>query len=722
MAVYQQDNVNLVFEGEPQQVSAARVTQAFFDVLGIQPASGRTFAAGEDRQGAEPVAVLGYGLWERSFGADPTVVGRVVEMDGEQRRIVGVMPEGFAFPSDVELWRPISIDDTDPDHGSFGLLGIGRMAGGSTVDEVNREMDALVVRFAATQDDLSPQVIEQAGIRADAKPLKELFVADLAQALWVVLGTVGFVLLIACANVANLFLVRAEARQREQALRAALGATRADMVRYYLTESVALGVGGGALGLGLAAIAIPLLLGVAPEGMPRMDEVGIDRSVLMYTAAISVLSGLLFGLFPVLSYARRDLSASLKEGGRAATAGRARHRTRGALVVSQVALALVLLVASGLMARSFAAMRSVDPGFDAQGRLVFGLSLPSAEYPDRATARTFYAELREQLAAVPGVEEVGFTFGLPLTGSRNASSLEPEDRPRPEGDLGPLVNLVFAGPGYLSAMGIELVEGRELTDEDAADRFRGVVVSERLAREFWPGEGSVLGRRIRGQGDGAEGWEVVGVARDTRFESLSADPSMMAYLPLVYGDSEAETVVRSVSVVLWVSGDPLDFLSAARERLRAVDPRLPAVDPRALESVVREASASTSFTLVVLGIAAAIALLLGAVGIYGVISYVVSQRTQEIGVRMALGAPRGLVMRGVIGQGMALTAVGVVLGLVGAWVASRSLAALLYGVSADDPITYVATAVVLTCVALAASALPAWRAAKVDPLQALRSD
>ena len=723
MAVYNRDNVNLMVGGEPERVPNARVTEGFFDVLGVRPALGRAFQPGEDRIGAEPLAVLGHGLWQRSFGGDPSVIGRVVEMDGVRRRIVGVMPAGFEFPEGTEMWTPVDIDPADADAGSLSMPGIARMAGGETIESVNREMDQLLLRFSDEHaDDFPRELLAQAGMRADAKPLKELFVEDLAQALWVVLGTVGFVLLIACANVANLFLVRAEGRQREQAVRTALGATRSDMVRYYLTESVTLGVGAGLVGLGIAALGVPALLGVAPADMPRVAEVGIDGSVLAFTAAISIVSGLLFGLFPVIGYARRDLSGALKEGGRSSTSGSRRHRTRGALVVTQVALALVLLVGSGLMVRSFAAMRSIDPGFDAANRLVFRVSLPSAEYPDAERSRVFHRSLRDRLAAIPGVSAAALASSVPLGGTKNVSALMPSDRPTEEGQLGPLVDMQWVDAGYFDALGIELVEGRPLGSDDAADGIRAVVVSESLARTFWPGEPSVLGRFIRGQGHGPGEWEVVGVARDVRFETLDEPTQMHAYFPLVYGSAEEPVAGRALTAVLRVGDDPLSFVSAAREALREVDPRLPMVEPRTMASLVGDASASTSFTMVLLGIAAAIALLLGAVGIYGVISYVVSQRTQEIGVRMALGAPAGLVVRGVVGQGMALAGIGVGIGMVAAWAASRLLASLLYGVSAHDPVTYFATAAALTSVALIASWLPARRASRIDPVQALRAD
>jgi len=720
-AVFSDDNVNLVTGDEPQRIQGAVVTREFFDVLAVPPLLGRGFVQGDDLEGAEPVAVLGYGLWQQTFGGDRNVVGTVVEMDGVQRRVVGVMPEGFAFPNETALWIPRSIDPANAEIGSFGLLGIGRLAPGATVEGANAEMQELLLRFAdAHPEEITREMMAQIDFHSDLKSLKDLYVSDVRQALWVLLGTVGFVLLIACANVANLFLVRAEGRQRELALRTALGASRADIVRFYLTESLTLALGGGLLGLGLAALGVQGLLRLAPAGLPRAPEIGMDGSVLLFTLAISVASGVVFGLFPVMGYARPDISGALKEGGRATTAGKERHRARSFLVVAQVALALVLLVGSGLMARSFLAMRSVDIGFQPDNRLVFRASLPSAEYPDAASVKEFHRALRERMAAVPGVLGAAQTSAVPLEDTKSASPMEPEDRPFGENEIGPLVNIRQVTPGYFDAMGIDLLEGRDLTEENGADGVRAVVISATLARQFWPGE-SAVGRRIRYQ-DADEAWEVVGVASDVKFEKVTDDPAPLAYFPMINGTSEKPVPTRQIAVVLHVGSDPMAFVSAARQALKDVDPRLPMVNPRTMDAVVHDAMASTSFTVLLLGIAAGIALLLGTVGIYGVISYVVSRRTQEIGVRMALGAPASVVLREVVGQGMALAGIGVAVGLVGAWAVSRVLTSLLFGVSPTDPLTYLGTAATLALVALAASWIPARRAALVDPVEALRAE
>jgi predicted permease len=695
-AVFSDESINLITDGEPQQLTASQVTQEYFNVLGVHPFLGRAFVEGEDRPGAEPVVIIGYPLWEQTFGRDRSVVGSVVELDGVRRRVVGVMPQDFVL-SDEDLWVPMEIDASAPDAGSLGLIGAARLAEGSTMEAANAEMQDLLVRFAeAYPDELGPEIMEQAGLAADVKPLKDVFVQDVRQALWVLLGTVGFVLLIACANVANLFLVRAEARQREQAMRTALGASRADVMRQYLTESVTLAVGGGLLGLGMAAFGLRGLLALAPADLPAVLAIGIDGSVLVFTAAISVAAGIAFGLFPVFRYGRPDLSNALKDGGRSSTAGRERHRARSGLAVAQVALALMLLVGSGLMLRSFVALRNVHPGFDPAGLMTFRFGLPGAEYPEAGRVLDFHRQLSDELAAMPGVQGVGMISGLPLTDAKSAGPMEPLDRPFPEGELGPLVERRSITPGYLEAMRTPIIEGRPPEWNDQANQFRGIVISD--------------------------SWEIVGVAGDVRFDDVQDEPLALAYLPLLSGTPEDPGPSLSMDVVVRVAGDPLDAIASARSALRAVDPRLPMINPRTVEAVVEQSMASTSFTVLLLAIAAGIALLLGTVGIYGVSSYIVSRRTQEIGLRMALGAPADLVLRSVMGQGMTLAGIGLAVGLLGAWGLSRVLASLLYGVSATDPLTFGGTAVLLGVVALTATWVPARRAARVDPVEALRSE
>jgi len=719
-AVFDQRRMNLIIDGEPQRLDANRVTQQYFDVVGIPPLVGRTFAVGEDRPGSEPVVVIGYGLWERAYGKDPGVVGRLLDVDGIQRRVIGVMPDRARF-GEEELWTPLVIDPAQANEGSLGLIGVARLANGVSVAAANVEMHELLLRFSqAHPDDFGPEVLEQAQLDADVKPLKDLFVESTRQILWVLLGTVGFVLLIACANVANLFLVRAEGRQREQAVRTAMGASRRDVIRQYLTESIALAALAGVAGLGLAHFGVRGLLAMAPTELPNVLEIGIDGSVLAFTAAISLGAGVLFGVFPVFAFARRDLSGTLRDGSRSATVGRERHRVRSGLVVAQVALALVLLVGSGLTARSFLALRSVDLGFEPEHRLTFAIGLSDVAYPDVESVESFYRRLGDRIAADPRVDGVGIIDGLPLSGAKSAGPMEPEDDPFEEGQLGPIVEHRRVTPGYFAAMGIKIVDGRAPEWTDRMDQGAGVVIGKTLADAFWPGA-SAVGRRVRSQGDDFS-WEVVGVAQDVRFDKVNQEPLPIIYYPVFDAGPGSSAAARTVDVVMHTVGDPLAAIDGAREALRGLDPRMPMVNPRTVQDVVQTSMAATSFTVLLLGIAAGIALLLGTVGIYGVISYVVSRRTAEIGVRIALGAPAATVLRSVVGQGLRLTGLGVAIGLLGAFGLSRVLASLLYGVTATDPTTFTGTALVLVGVATLATWLPARRASRVDPVEALKAE
>lgn len=719
-AVFTDTNVNLIGDGDPQRLSVMYATAEYFDVLGRQPLLGRAFTEGDDVDGAEPVVVLSEGLWDRSFGRDPAIVGQLVDMDGVMRRVVGVMPEGISVFSE-EAWLAMQIDRTSPDAGSFGLIGAARLAEGATIEQADAEMHDLLTRFAQQNPDDFPEgALEQAGMDSDVKPLKEVFVEDLRPVLWVLLGTVGIVLLVACANVANLFLVRAEGRMREQAVRTAMGASRADMVRQYLTESVILAIGAGLLGLLIGSSGVRGLLLMVPADLPQALDIGVDGSVLAFTAVISIASGLLFGVIPTLGYGRSDLSLALKDGNRSSTGGRERLRARSVLVIAQVALALVLLVGSGLMIRSFSALQNVDPGFETDGLLTFQIGLPSNEYDTPERTMDFHRQLEERLAAIPGAQLVGAISGLPLTDTKSASPMEPTDRPVAEGELAPLVEHRQVTPGYFAAMSIPIVAGRGLEWSDQATAYRGVVVSERLAASLWPDQ-SAVGRQLRRQGD-EDSWEVVGVAGDVRFDGIEDDPLPLLYEPIVRGTAESPMLATAMDIVVKVDGEPLASVQAAREAVRAIDPRLPIILPRTVESIVSDSMQSTSFTVLLLGIAAGIALLLGTVGIYGVISYVVSRRTAEIGVRMALGAPASLVLRNVVGQGAVLIGIGLAVGLAGAWAISRTLASLLYGVTATDPVTFAGTAALLAGVSLLATYLPARKAARVDPIEALKAE
>ena len=724
IGIYQATVANFVGEGgEAERVDGMLVTPSYFDVLRVPPALGRTLLASDAEPDAPPVVVLSHGLWSSMFGRAPDVVGRTVLMDGVTREVIGVMPARFVPDDQTRLWIPFPIDPTTAPLAAFSPSAVARLVPGATVATAGSELESLIGRLEDLRPDAGPVLgfLREVQLTAVVQPYKDALVGDVGRTLWTLLGMVGFVLLIACANVANLLLVRADGRQRELALRRAIGAGRWQVIRPFLAESLALALVGGALGVAIAALAVRMTLALAPADIPRMAEVGVDLRVLAFTGVVSLVAALAFGLVPALRSARSDLSDQLKDGGgRGGTTGRERHRARNTLVVAQVALALVLLVGSGLMIRSLVALLAVDPGFDADGVLTVRLSVPPGEIEAQAGVADFYRQLQDRLRAQAGVEAVGAIGSAPLTGQLSFFAQEIEDHPTPPDAIPPLAFGNFADPGYFEAMGIDVVEGRALAPGDAADAFRGVVVSRAFADRWWPG-GSALGRRLRPAGQ-PEWWEIVGVVENVRSRSLEEDPEEQIYYPTTVGVAAQPGAVRSRDVIVRVRGDAAAFLPVLRREVRDLNARIPLANPRTMTEVVAQSASRTSFTMVVLSAASFVALLLGMVGIYGVVSYVVSQRTREIGVRMALGAPRKSVRRMVVRQGMALAGIGVAIGLIGAFAGSRVLETLLYGVSATDLATYATVATVLAAVAFLASWIPARRAAGVDPAVALRND
>lgn len=723
IALYGPAAPNLVTEGLAERVTAQMVTPSFFDVLGVEAAQGRTFTEEEGAPGADQVVILSDGLWRDTFGADPSIIGRTLDLNGTSREIIGVMPPDFGHPSrEARLWIPMVVNPANAPLAAFGASGVARLAPDATADGVLVELTGLIGRLRELfPDSGAPAFLEEVELRAVVTPLKEAMVGDVGSTLWILLGTVGFVLLIACANVANLLLVRAEGRQRELALRVAIGASRADVLRASMSESFVLAIVGGLLGVGVAAAAVRASMDFLPSTLPRAAEIGVDLRVLTFTAAISIGCAVLFGLVPLLR-SGRDLVGQLRDGAmHGATSGRARHGVRNTLVVVQMALALVLLVGSGLMFRSFQALRRVDPGFDAERVLTASFNIPPGEIPGWAETAAFYRQLGDALRAQAGVEAVGFAAVLPLTGMAAFFTIELEDHPRAEGELPVLASHNQVEPGFFQAMGIDLLDGRLLEAGDGAEGTRSVVVSESFARQWWP-DGSPLGRRIRtGQPD--EDWfQIVGVVADVKYESLEAEPEAMVYWPTTLGSAAAPQPTRAMQVVVKASADPLAPLPVVRREAEALNARIPLSSPRTLEDIVAEATSRTSFTMALLGAASGIALLLGLVGIYGVVSYIVSQRTREIGVRLALGATAPAVRGMVVRHGLVLAGVGALTGLVAAAALSRVISSLLYGVSPTDPLTYGAVAAALVVVSLAATWIPAARAAGVDPAKALRAE
>ena len=727
LGIYWEGSATLTGGEAPERVGAAGLTASALTVLRVPPILGRSFQEADERPGAERVALLSHGLWRRRFDGDPQAIGRTLRVDGETRRVVGVMPEGFRFPSaEAELWLPMTLDLARLEAGNFNYAAVARMRPGVPPARAARELSALVWRIPEEFPDarIDRGMIESAKLAVLVDPLREMVVGDVARILWVLLGSVGCILLIACANVANLFLVRAESRQREVAVRNALGATRGAVARLFLGESLALSVFGGILGLALAAAGVRLLVSLRPQGIPRLEEIGVDAVVLAFTLLLSLLAGLLTGGLAALRYGAPELAPALKEGGRGDTSGRARHRARNALVTAQMALALVLLVGCGLMVKSFWRLRAVDPGFDPRGVLTLHLDLPETEYRDSFANARFVRQLLEKVRAVPGVVSAGTITHLPLGGGNSNSGYSFADFPLPPGQVPPILGTRFASPGYFETMGIRRIEGRLFDRIDPTRRSQEVVVSEALARRFWPGQ-SALGRRLtQGLAEDGRWFTIIGVVGSTRDIGLKEKPYETVYFPLLRlepGDDDGdEWVPRNFTLVIKGRVDPAALAAPVRRAIWSLDPNLPLAQMRPMEEVVERSMARTSFTMLLLVIAAAVALLLGTVGIYGVNSYVVSQRTREIGVRMALGAGRRDISRMVLRQGFLLAAAGIAIGLAGALLVTRLMLALLYDVSPRDPATFAAVPALLALVALFASWLPARRAATVEPLEAIR--
>jgi len=724
LGIYSNGSATLTGGQTPERIEATTATGSLFTVLRIPAALGRTIQEADGKPGAEKVVVLSDALWRERFGRDPKVLGASLRIDGVTRKVVGVMPSSFRFPRpETRLWMPFPIDPAKLEPGDFSYPAIGRLRPGVTPERAARELSALVWRIPELypSTDIDRGMIQSAKLAVLVIPVRDDLVGDVERVLWILLGSVGCILLIACANVANLFLVRAEGRQREVAVRTALGATRGDVARLFLGESLILALLGGALGMALAWAGVRLLVSLRPEGIPRLEEVGVDGRVLLFTLLLSLFAGLLCGGLALLRYGAPPLAPALREGGRGGSAGRERLRARNVLVVAQVALALVLLVSSGLMVRSFWRLRGVDPGFNPDGVLTFQLDLPRSDYPDSAAVIRFVDRLRERVRGLSGVTGVDSVFPLPLGGSDTNSGYTFEDHPLAPGQVPPILANSFVTPSYFKTLGIPLIEGRSFERVDPTLKTREVVVSRSVAERFWPGR-SPLGKRIaNGLANGKAPWyTVVGVVGDVHVRGLDQKPIETVYFAMGRSSETESFTPRGVSLVVKTAGDPRSLGSPIRGIVRELDPNLPVSRIRPLKEVAASSMARVSFTMFLLALAAVVALLLGAVGIYGVISYVVSQRTREIGVRMALGAGRNDISRMVLREGLGITLLGIAIGLAAALAVTRLMLALLFGVSPTDPATLAAVPVLLAGVALLASWMPARRAASVEPLEAIR--
>ncbi len=704
----------LTNDGPPLQVDVAAMTASAFEVVGVSPERGRLPSAEEDIPDGPALALISDGLWRSRYGADPDIIGKTIELNGGSREVIGVMPDGYDFPTpETDVWVPRQLDPASENFGGHHLVAVARLAPGMTIEAATTDAESLIARFSEVG--YGPEWFQ--GIfsgKAIVRTWKDGIVGDTRGPLLILLGTVGFVLLIACSNVANLLLVRAESRTQERAVRMALGSGRARLMQAVFTESVLLSLVGGLVGIGLAWVGTRALISIGPASVPRLGEVGINGTVLLFTTAISVFSGLLFGLLPALRAGSRRALGVLRDGGRGTTIGRGRNRTRSALVVIQVALALVLLVGSGLMVRSFRELRSVDPGFD-EGAMTFRVAPAPNKYPDAEATARFYDELVQRLAAIPGATSVGGINNLPLTGGGAILTAQIDEFPTEEGEFPPTFLARRVTPGYFETMGIPIIEGREFTPDDHHARSGAIIISESIKREFWP-EVSALGKRITTNGAPAR---VVGVVGDVHDAGLETPAERFTYKPML--DSVAGGV-RPMMMVVRTDQDPAMLIPGIRAAVTELDPDLPITAMRSLDDILADSLSRTTFTMTLLGLAAAIALFLGAVGVYGVLSYVATQRTAEMGVRLALGAEPSNIRGMILGQGILLGGVGIAIGLAGAAALSGVLGSLLYGVSPLDPLTLTIVAAVFLAVAALASAVPAERAARTHPAVALRGD
>jgi putative ABC transport system permease protein len=710
------DRTVLTGRGEPVRLPSAEVSASFFDVLGVPAALGRTFRPEENDPARVNVVVLSDALWRDRFGADRQIVGKSITLDGISKEVIGVMPRGFAYPADRVLWTPIRYSKgfLSDVRGAWYLEVIGRARPGVTLDQVTGEVETIGKQLAAQYPDANE------GVGLTAVPLQESMVKDIRTSVLVLLGAVGFVLLIACANVANLLLARAAARGGEMAVRAALGPGRSRLLRQLLTESVILSLIGCGVGLLLAIWGVELLIDLQPQGIPRLEDVRVDRTVILFGVAVATATGLLFGILPALQSTRDGLAGSLKESGRTLLASRSSARMRGSLVLIELALAVVLLTGAGLLIRSFIKLVSVDPGFTAARALTFDLSLPDSRYEQETRQAAFFEQLMPRLHSLPGVTSAGAVMILPLTGNDFNLSFSIAGRPPVPPAQQPTMQVRVATTDYFRTIGIPLERGRLFTDLDREGTTPVVLLTASATRRFLPGE-EPLGKKItlgwgHGPGTPRAGGEVVGIVGDVKDAGLNEPDPPEIYLPY------RQWPVQRMSLVLRTATPPANIVSAARREVYAVDPDIPVSNVRTLEEVVARSVSQPKFYMTMLTVFASAALMLAAVGVFGVLSYAVTQRTREIGIRVALGAGEATVVGLVVREALGFALGGVGLGLVVAYFVAQTLDTLLYMTEPTDPATFSLVAGLLVVISLVASYVPSRRAAHVDPVVALRAE
>ena len=732
IGAYDADSLSVTGAGEPEQVRGLDVTDGTLPLLGVKPVLGRLFTREDDSPSSPDTVLLSYGYWHQKFGGATSVIGRSVTVDGKSREIIGVLPQGFHFLDfeDASLVIPFKWDRNKIKLGNFSYQALARLKPGVTMGQASADVARLLPianRTFPAPDGFSVKLFEKAQIAPNLRALKQDVVGDVGQVLWILMGSIAMVLLIACANVANLLLVRVEGRRQELAIRAALGAGWGRIAAELLFESIVLGLLGSLLGLVLAYGTLRVLVAMAPTGLPRIHEIGIDVPVLLFTLAIALLSSLLFGAIPVFKYAGAHLNTGLREGGRALSQSRQQHRARNILVVVQVALALVLLIGSGLMIRTFRALMHTPPGFVGPDAVqTFRFYIPETEIPDSQAERVVRMEqdILNKLGTLPGVSSASFSSAIPMDGHNSNDPIFAQDRGYAEGELPPIRRFKFVAPGFLAAIGTPLVAGRDITWADTYQKIPVALVSDNLAREYWHDAQNALGKRIR-VGNNDDWREIVGVVANVYDNGVDMPAPTSVYWPVLmdHFEGQKENLRRGIAFVIRSPRAGSEaFLNEVRQTVWSVDPNVPLANVHTLGYFYTRSMARTSFTLVMLGVAGGMALLLGIVGIYGVIAYSVSQRTREIGIRMALGAQRQTLTGMFVRQGLLLTGVGAACGLVAAFASMRLMSSLLFKVSAVDPITYGAMTLGVVAVAYLACYLPSRRAATVDPVEALRAE
>jgi putative ABC transport system permease protein len=728
IGVYNRGSYNLTGAGEAERIVTAQMSADMFTLLKVSPLHGRVYTNDEDKPGSTPVVVLSYGLWQRRFGGQMSILNQQITLNSKSYTVIGVMPETFFFPSRGEMWVPVGQLSDQPswkERGNHpGLYGVGRLKPGVSFEQAEADLNTLAANLEKQYPDTN------AGNRVRFRPLLEIFVSDARRALWVIFAAVVLVLLIACANIANLLLARASARRKEMAIRTAVGASRWRLTRQLLTESILLSLIGGAIGLVLARWGIDLILYVSPDSIPRWREIGLDWTVLVFTIGISGVTGILFGLVPALQAGEVDVHETLKETGRGVSG---RNWLRSSLITAEVAITLVLLICAGLMIRSFYLLNKVNPGFSYEHLTSFSVSLPQKKYDKMETRASFYNRLLENIRALPGVESAAVASGLPLGNNGWQTGFTIDGQPRPPRDQTPLMEACLVTPDYFRAMNIPVLRGRVFTDRDDRSHLAGrdlsklnedeiaiaglnkIVIDEEFARRYWPNEEAVGKRISMGSEENPRFLEVLGVVGRVKMESLNQNSDrVQGYFPF------NQVPNGSMTVIVKGSSDPNMLISSMRAAVKQIDPDQPIYSPRTMDELRAESVASERLNLMLLSIFAGIALVLAIVGIYGVMSYSVTQRTHEIGIRMAIGARPRDVFAMILGHGMKLTLIGVVIGLALAFAATRLMGTMLFGVAPTDLTTFSVISILLISVAALACYLPGRRATKVEPTISLR--